>query len=445
MRLKNVYIYTLGCRLNQTESEGIGEAFKDFSFSLVQNIEEADLSIINSCTVTSKAEQKMRREINLFKKTSICIVTGCAIKESKRDGDVIYLSLSQKGKLLELPKYLREKKNLEISREDLGDFIFSFFSKDKNSLEEDNRFLFFPKHFLNHQRASLKIQDGCDRHCSFCAVSIARGKPRSLNIGMVVERFNILQSLGYKEITLTGVNLALYNDGKNKLSNVLNELKKSCDKDVKIRLSSLEPDLLDDKLLETLGNSCIAPYFHLPIQSASKRVLEATGRKYDKEDLKKIIGSLRETKPNAFIGADIIVGLPLENREEFEETYNFLKEEELSFIHIFPYSKREGTKFYGEKCINQHDRDLNCKRLKDLNFELYKNYSNKFVGKTLSAIFEEKKGDTLYFTSDNYLKIICKEKNSFNLNPGSRINIRIEKLIEQEGKIKILGFPTVSP
>ncbi len=434
MRKPTVTIYTLGCRLNQVESEAISEKFAEAGFDVTQR--EADLHIVNSCTVTGKAEQKMRRVVRDFSKHGVCIVTGCAVKGEKASElerispNVIAVDIERKHLILDFAAYMSELL-LGGKRIFTPQVAFDFFKSESGCACAEtglsHRFDFSPSKFHDHHKAYLKVQDGCDRHCAFCAVSLSRGKPTSLESEEAIRRFCILQDKGYKEICLTGVNLALYDNCGGGLAGLLAKLECVAKPDVKVRLTSLEPDLIDKRLIEMLSLPFICDYFHLPIQSASAKVLALTGRKYDSSVLESIIAGLREAKGNPFISADIMAGLPGEDDMEAETTFDFLKKERLSYLHVFPFSKREGTPAFFMKAPEQRVRDERAQRLRELSSELLYDYSLSFAGKSVSAIIEKKEASCFTATSDNYLKINVLSDDSLDL--GQRCRIIIEKVI----------------
>lgn len=424
-----VRVYTLGCRLNSLESEAIAESFKKNGFVLTDDL-DAELYVVNSCTVTSKAEQKARRMVRLFSKTSLCIVTGCYAEVShteieKISENTIVITNKNKPKLLRLPEHLANllHKNGTFLKSD----IEAFFTKETDSVEANqSQFDFFTTNFSHHSRALLKIQDGCDRYCAFCRTSIARGNPVSLNSDEVLRRIENLQKNGAKEVVLTGVNLALYSHNGINLSALLRKILPYIDNDVLLRLSSLEPDLIDDDFFSTVSDERIAGYFHLPLQSLSSKVLSLCGRKYDASKIDDIIKKLRVVKKDPFISADIIAGLPGEEDEDFSITYDFLSSHKLSYLHVFPYSVRPGTRFDGVKHSSQSVRDRRAEMLRLLSNSLYRQYYDKFKGKSLNAIAEDCNGEYQYFTSSNYLKLRRKLSDFPKIPKGSRVVVEVE-------------------
>lgn len=398
-----VFVYTLGCRLNQCESEALMDAFIRAGFEKAENAQESDLVVVNTCTVTSKAEQKARRMIRLFAKSAeAVIVTGCYAEmdrsEIERLGDNIHVyGLREKGGLLKLPEHIMASL---ATTEDLNFIIFSF--KD----EERGPFIFDASSFSYHSRAYLKIQDGCDNSCSYCRTTIARGPSVSLDADEVVKRAKKIEEEGLHEIMLTGVNLTMYNHDSGGLGELTERLLSELGPDMRIRFSSLEADHVDDRLLSCFKDERIFPHFHLPIQSASNRVLERVNRKYTIEHIEYIISKMREYKDDPFIACDIIAGLPGEDDEAFSLTYDFLERTGFAAMHVFPYSPREGTALWGAADrVEERVRDERAARLRKLSMVLSRRYVSRQIGKECEVIVEKEKGGKLFGTTGNYLKV----------------------------------------
>lgn len=385
----NLGIITFGCRLNSLESEAIASSFKKEGWTVHEGAEPTDdLLIINTCTVTSAADREARRIIRKYSNEIQTIVTGC------------YANLADTSEILSLGQkvqIVREKPKLLSWARDL---------KEGNSASKKaDPFLFEPESFLFHSRAFLKIQDGCDNSCSYCAVHLARGGGISLDNKIVLERIKHLEDRGYKEICLTGVNLASYKYKDISFSKLLEFILPHLKDETRIRFSSIEPDYIDDLFFECIRDRHIFPFFHIPIQSASKKVLEEAGRKYDKEVLKNIIERIRSVREMPYIAADIIAGLPFEGEEEAEETYNFLKDMALSKLHVFPYSPRKNTKAAGQKRVPERIRDERAKKLLELSDELYANFVEKNKGREVEAIVEKVvSGGRVKVVTENYIK-----------------------------------------
>ena len=418
----NVSVYTLGCRLNQAESEAIAEHFKNAGFS-VTDPRHADLVIVNTCTVTSKAEQKARRMIRLFAKDSEVIVTGCyaalSPEEVKALSDrVTVFSLKEKASLLTLPQHIRSAISSGLS---LHDAVLSF--TDRNT----DLFAFDASSFQYHSRAYLKVQDGCDNSCGYCRTTIARGPSVSLDADTVVERALRIEAEGFHEIMLTGVNLTMYDHEGDGLGGLVEKLLSRLGSGMRIRLSSMEPDHVDDRLLDTLSDSRMQPHFHIPIQSASPAVLRRVGRVYPMEHVEYIIERMRKVKDDPFIACDIIAGLPGEDDEAFQLTYDFLERTGFAAMHVFPYSPREGTALWGASDrVEERVRDDRAAKLRKLSMVLSRRYVSRQIGKECEVIVEKEKGGKLFGTTGNYLKVEIASHSE--IHEGSLLKGRIVSL-----------------
>ena len=382
-----VFIYTLGCRVNQCESEAIAESFAKQGHEVLKGHEGSDLIIVNTCTVTSKAEQKARREIRLFSKTAPVLVTGCyaQVNPSEIEGladNVVVLPLMRKPELLGLASFLDGNKELEVLP------AVKEFSKERRE-GYGALFDFAPSQFSYHSRSYLKIQDGCDNNCGFCRVHIARGPSSSLDADLVVKRALEIEAKGYHEIVLTGVNLTMYDHTGRGLGGLLEKLLAAVGPDMRFRLSSLEPDHIDDLLLEQLKDSRMQPYFHIPIQSAADKVIKRINRTYDSSHLEYVISKLREIKDDPFLACDIITGLPGEGDAEFEITRSFLERHGFALMHVFPFSPRPDTVLYRAKDrVPENIRDDRALVLRNLSAKLNRAYVERQVGKEGEIILE---------------------------------------------------------
>ncbi len=392
----NVYIYTLGCRLNQAESEAIAERFQQEGFRL-SPWDEADLVIVNSCTVTAKAEQKARRMIRRFSEHSEVVVTGCYAELESSEVNalsrkVTVFSLKEKASLLSLPEHIVSALSSGLT---LHDAILSF------TRRSTDLFAFDASSFQYHSRAYLKIQDGCDNSCGYCRTTIARGPSVSLPAEEAVRRALEIEAKGFHEIMLTGVNLTMYDHDGDGLGGLIEKLLASLGGGMRLRLSSMEPDHVDDRLLDTLSDSRMQPHFHIPIQSASEKVLTIASRRYSISHVEHIIKRMRAAKDDPFIACDVIAGLPGEGEKEFEETYDFLDRNDFSAMHVFPYSPRPGTPLYGMKNrAEERVRDERAERLRELSALHSRRYLERQKGKRLEILVE----NGCEGTTGNYLK-----------------------------------------
>ena len=399
-----VFIYTLGCRVNQCESEAIAESFAKAGHSVLKSHEEADLTIVNTCTVTSKAEQKARREIRLFSKTAPVLVTGCYAQVNPKEiedlaDNVVVLPLMRKPELLGLASFIDAHKNLDVLSQ------LKEFAKERRE-GYGGLFDFAPSQFSYHSRSYLKIQDGCDNNCGFCRVHIARGPSYSLDSELVVQRALEIEKQGYHEIVLTGVNLTMYDHRNRGLGGLLEKLLAALGPDMRFRLSSLEPDHIDDLLLEQLKDPRMQPYFHIPIQSAADKVIKRINRTYDSNHLEYVISKLREIKDDPFLACDIITGLPGEGDEEFEISRSFLERHGFALMHVFPFSPRPDTALYRAKDrVPENIRDERALVLRNLSAKLNKAYTERQVGKEAEIILEGRRTGRWHGLTGNYLKL----------------------------------------
>ena len=418
-----VFIYTLGCRVNQCESEAIAESFAKAGHSVLNSHEEADLTIVNTCTVTSKAEQKARREIRLFAKTAPVLVTGCYAQVNPKEiedlaDNVVVLPLLRKPELLGLASFIGEHQDLDVLSQ------LKEFAKERRE-GYGGLFDFAPSQFSYHSRSYLKIQDGCDNNCGFCRVHIARGPSYSLDSETVVQRALEIEKQGYHEIVLTGVNLTMYDHTNRGLGGLLEKLLFAVGPDMRFRLSSLEPDHIDDLLLEQLKDPRMQPYFHIPIQSAADKVIKRINRTYDSNHLEYVISRLREIKDDPFLACDIITGLPGEGDEEFEITRSFLERHGFALMHVFPFSPWPDTALYRAKDrVPENIRDERALVLRNLSARLNKAYTGRQVGKQAEIILEGRRTGRWHGLTGNYLKLDVTGVPD-NANVGDLFKVRI--------------------
>jgi threonylcarbamoyladenosine tRNA methylthiotransferase MtaB len=397
-----VCVYTLGCRLNQGESEAVADAFSKNGHTIVSDDEKADFYVVNTCTVTSKAEQKCRRMIRKFASSAPVAVTGCyaqlnSDEISALSPNVVVFALDRKASLLGLPSYLAEKEEEGV---DLLSALRLYHGKG------DNPFAFDANSFSYHSRAYLKIEDGCDNACAYCRVHVARGRAVDLAPDVIVSRALCLEKEGFHEIMLTGVNLTMYDHRGEGLGALVENLLSALGPDMRIRLSSMESDHVDDRLIATFSDKRMQPHFHLPIQSASRKVLQRVTRYDDMDHVVSVVRRLREVKDDPFIAADVITGLPGEGEAEFQETYDFFQREHFSMMHVFPFSPRPDTPlFRATDRVPESVRDERAERLRLLAGQLYKEYKDRQAGRGGEVILEQRKSGAWYGTTGNYLPV----------------------------------------
>jgi threonylcarbamoyladenosine tRNA methylthiotransferase MtaB len=400
-----VVFHTLGCKLNQYETDGVAAAFSAAGhtvvpFTKLDSSAAADLAVINTCTVTSKSEQKGRRFIrNIVRRLAGApvIITGCYAQAdpgalSLLGPDIFVVGNAKKDILTLLPSHIdtfgiKEALNrLNESREDYRPF--SFFDS-RNTLRT---------------RRFLKIQDGCGNSCAYCRVTLVRGDPVSLEPDEVIRRLRSLEEGGAAEAVLTGINIASYSAGGLSLAQLLRRCLNETQA-VRLRLSSLEPHHITAELLEVLKDSRICPHYHLSIQSASPRILKRMNRPYSPSTILSIIKELNNQN-DPYIGADIITGFPGETEEEFEETLLFLSKNKLPGIHVFTFSPRPGTAAAGyPEQIPQRTAKERMKILSAKAEYWQKEYLRTQTGKKRQALIISKKRDTAEGLTENYLPV----------------------------------------
>lgn len=422
--MNTVAFYTLGCKVNQYETEAMEEIFEKEGYKIVNENEIADIYVINTCTVTNLSDRKSRQFISKAKKNNkdaLIAVVGCysqvAPEEvSKIEGVDVIIGTTDRNKIVELcekAKVNKEKINVVKN------------IRTQKEFETINI-----KDIKSKTRAYIKIQDGCNQFCSYCIIPYARGPIRSRDLDDIIKETKKLAEAGFKEIVLTGIHVASYGKDKKDISliEVLEEIGK-IDKIQRIRLSSIEPTLIDHDFMERIvkiGKVC--DHFHLSLQSGSPTVLKRMNRKYTPEEYKNIVDIIRQYMPNAGITTDIIVGFPGETEEEFNETYEFVKEIGFSRIHVFKYSPRRGTP--AAKHENQVDgniKSIRSERLISLGEEQMKKFNSNFIDATLSVLFEEKsKKDENFMEgyTSNYIRVKAKKDLSLI---GSIVNVNIKE------------------
>jgi threonylcarbamoyladenosine tRNA methylthiotransferase MtaB len=407
----------------------------------------ADILVFNTCTVTSKAEQKARRVIRKALRDhpqAFLIVTGCyaqvageTVDALGREADsvnrLVVVSGDRKSRLLDLPGFL-----VDTMPEQLAQVLLSQWLQDQGTLHPSiERFRFTPGDFSLHSRASVKIQDGCDNHCSYCRVRLARGMSVSLEPERICAAVQALEAKGYAEVVVTGVNITQYRgtaaqQGPLRLGGLLKYLLAETGH-IRLRLSSLEPEGLTDELMAVLGHPRIRPHFHLSVQSGSPLILKQMGRGYTPQDIERGIDRLRELKDDPFLGCDIITGFPGETEAAFEKTYQLCLHSDFAWIHAFPYSPRPGTAAYTYPgLVREQDAVLRVDRLAALGRTGRQEYSRRWLGREVEAILEASSNPHVAVgVSDNYLKLLISFPDQEPPPAGSAIRCRICGFPEQ--------------
>lgn len=410
---KKIHIETLGCRLNQIESESVAAFFSDDGFTVAmksitsKDKEDSDcvLCVVNTCTVTAKAEQKARRIIRLLLKkypSSIVVVTGCYAQVNKEeisaiDERVVVLPGRVKSRLADVPSIvssvlIESENNVELIQKKIKEHLESKVLFKPVTDTSENPFKLATDTFLHHSRSSIKIQDGCNCRCSYCEICIARGKSVSLEVSEVLKQVEKLIAAGQKEIVITTVNIAQYkSEYEGKIVDIagLLEILLNKTKGVSFRFSSLYPQIVDEKLCELIKDERVRPHFHLSVQSGSDEVLLKMKRPYKAQAVIDACNRLKAAKKNPYLACDIIAGFPGERDEDFKATMNLIKECGFTWVHAFPFSPRPNTVAFTMKPkVPEFVTGKRVDELLEYSFESKINYINSLKGTVHKAIVE---------------------------------------------------------
>lgn len=400
---------TLGCRVNQYETEAMTEKFKKEGYELVPFEEYADVYVINTCTVTNIGDKKSRQMVNRARRKNeeaVIAVVGCysqiAPEEvSKIEGVDVVLGTRNKGDIVYWVNRAREEREKII---EVNDVL-------KNNVFENLNI----SEYQDKKRAFLKIQDGCNRFCSYCLIPFARGAVCSKEPEKVISEAKELAEHGFKEIILSGIHIASYGadlGGDWNLVKILQELD-SVEGIERIRIGSIDPQFFTEGTIDNLSElKKLCPHFHLSLQSGCDETLKRMNRRYTTKEYKDIVEGLRKNIKDVSITTDIIVGFPGETEEEFNTTYEFLKSIELSKMHVFKYSPRKGTKAAVMKeQVNGNIKDERSSKLIELDAKLEEQFMNKLIGKTMDVLYEQRyNGEESSYEgyTPNYIKVVSK-------------------------------------
>ncbi len=402
---KKAAYYTLGCKLNFSETSTFGKMLSEMGVVASEKGEKADICIINTCSVTEVADHKCRQAIHRMARENpgaFIVVTGCyaqleAETVSKIDGVDLVLGSNEKANLIQ---YLSNAFTEGDDKEALHQF-HSVKTKDiktfQPSCSRGNRTRYF-----------LKVQDGCNYFCTYCTIPYARGFSRNPSIASLVEQAEQAAAEGGKEIVLTGVNIGDFGETTNEkfidLVKALDNVKGI----ERFRISSLEPDLLEDELIDYCSHSrSFMPHFHIPLQSGSDEVLKLMHRRYDSALFAHKINLIKEKMPDAFIGVDVMVGCRGEKPEYFEECFNFLKSLPVTQLHVFPYSERPGTSALSiPYVVEEKEKKQRSKRLLELSDQKTHDFYAKYIGQEMDVLFEKApRGKAMHGFTDNYIRV----------------------------------------
>lgn len=419
---KRVAFYTLGCKVNQYETESIKNQLLKKGYTETAFEEKAEIYIVNSCTVTSVADRKTRNMLRRAKKINprgIVIVTGCYAQTNSKE-------------LLEM-----EEIDYVIGNSDKNAIVNFIEDIENRTMEKvKNHNIFLDSEYTEYEfatlremsRAYVKIQDGCNNFCSYCKIPFARGKSRSRKKENIIKEIEKLVEEGFKEIILIGINLGAYGEDLDEGENFESLLKSilEINKLQRVRIGSVYPDKISDEFINMFDNKKLMPHLHISLQSCDDEVLKRMRRKYESSLIEERLLKLKKKVKNMEYTADVIVGFPGETEEMFQNSYNLIEKIGFSGIHIFQYSDRENTiaSSFTDK-IDAKVKKERADRLEVLKSEMAKKERKKYIGKHLSVLLEEKINGYLYGYSENYLRVKIKD-NGIEVN--SIIDIKINSL-----------------
>lgn len=408
---KTVALHTLGCKLNFSETTAIGRLLENDGFEKREFEEVADLYVINTCSVTDNADKECRQLVRRIQRRApeaMVVVTGCYAQLKPAEiasipGVNLVLGAAEK---FNITSHLKE-----LSKNDPAKIC---------SCDIDEVNIFTPSHSVKERtRIFLKVQDGCDYNCSFCTIPMARGKSRSESIENVVKNVAEIAQGGAKEIVLTGINLGDFGKGftggKKHEENFF-DLIKALDAEAPIerfRISSIEPNLLSNEMIEFVSNSLkFMPHFHIPLQSGNNKTLADMRRRYKRELYAKKVALIKQLMPHACIGVDVIVGFPGETDDDFAETAQFIESLDVSYLHVFTYSERDNTHALSlGPVVPIHTRNERNKILRNISYRKMQSFTEKHIGQTRKVLFESvNKNGMMEGYSDNYIKITAPYK-----------------------------------
>jgi len=406
MEQKKVAFYTLGCKLNFSETSTISRNFKDEGFSRVDFSEKADIYVINTCSVTENADKRFKSVVKQAQKSNpeaFVAAVGCYAQLKPQEladvnGVDLVLGATEKFKITD---YIND-----LSKNDMGEV---------HSCDIDEADFYVGSYSIGDRtRAFLKVQDGCDYKCTYCTIPLARGISRSDELANVVKNAEEISAKNIKEIVLTGVNIGDYGKGEfgnKKHEHTFLELVQELDKVEgieRLRISSIEPNLLKNETIDVVSKSrAFVPHFHIPLQSGHNDILKLMKRRYMRELYVDRVAKIKEVMPHACIGVDVIVGFPGETDEHFLETYNFLNSLDISYLHVFTYSERDNTEAASfENVVPKNVRTKRSKMLRGLSVKLRRAFYESQLGSKRSVLFEgENKEGYIHGFTENYVKV----------------------------------------
>lgn len=418
---KRVAFHTLGCKLNFSETSTIARQFQELGFERVPPSGRADIYVINTCSVTEQADRKCRQAIKKFAMQSpnaFIAVVGCYAQLKPEeiaqiDGVDLVMGTSERENI---PLYISNERKRSTAKiygceaDAINDFFPAYSSADRT-------------------RSFLKVQDGCDYHCTYCTIPLARGNSRNFPISKLVEQAIEIAKQGVKEIVLTGVNTGDFGKTTGESLESLLMALEEVNGVERIRVSSIEPNLISTKIIARVAQSRkLLPHFHIPLQSGSNRILSLMKRRYNRELFSEKIVSIKKAIPNVFIGVDVIVGFPGESDEDFFQSYQLLEELKPSFLHVFPYSERPNTpaSSFPNK-VKSSVITQRSKSLIQLSNLLHRTFYEQNIGRSDEVLFEStKKGGNMYGFTKNYVKVMYPYRKEL---VGNIVNVKLIKVM----------------
>ena len=437
--MTTISVATLGCKVNQFESEALIDALEQREHAVIPFEEEANITIINTCTVTHRADfqsRQMVRRASRSNPNSLIIVTGCYPQVDtdaflKMKGVHYLLGNGEKRRIPDVLSLMQEG---QCPRVQVGD------------IQKERCFSETPLHFFRrHTRAFLKIQDGCNAYCSYCIVPHARGRSRSLPPKRVVETLRVLKRKGFKEVVLTGIHLGAYGFDFSPpfpLEKLMRQLEKEETPD-RIRLSSIEPGDFSPELISALSQSNkICPHLHISIQSGDDEILKKMNRDYDRSFLSDLVQELHLRISKLSIGADVIVGFPGETEERFKHTYGLVESLPFSYLHVFPFSRRKGTPaFQFSQGVNEKEIKKRAETMRELGRQKRQAFYRRFLNQELSVLVEhrkEKETGRWKGLSKNYIQVLLTNENGTGKH-GDAVNQESTVIVTELAEKGVIG------
>ncbi|WP_430814886.1 tRNA (N(6)-L-threonylcarbamoyladenosine(37)-C(2))-methylthiotransferase MtaB [Carboxylicivirga sp. RSCT41] len=380
---KKVGFKTLGCRLNQFETDALASRFAGLGYDVVEDSDDTDVFVVNTCTVTNQSDQKSRYVVNNALNnghSGMLIITGCMANHHKEKLEQRYPNAYVVG---------NEQKSA------IPQLVEAHFNKEiiPANQNQGGVFSYAPAAETFHTRSMIKIQDGCDNYCTFCIIPKVRGRAVSRPVSEILENIRQVVGFGYKEVVITGVNISRYKHGETNFSGLIRQIV-DLDLDFRLRISSIEPDSFDDDFFELLKHPKITPHLHLCLQSASESVLLKMRRMYTYKLYKKTVERLRAIDPLFNVTTDIIVGFPEESEADFQRSLDSIKELQFGHVHTFKYSKREDTRAARmSNVVAEKEKTRRSELLRQEAYQAKLDYRKQFIGKQQEVLIDTIKGD----------------------------------------------------